>query len=141
MKRTKSILFTIAVLNGLFLFLKADALASSCNGPMLKLISVQGSDSSSFQNPDSVMIDTCQNSPTYGEKYAKRWWKIYFAYYVINVPSAPPDTILEMPWTQVDYAFSSLRAALEELEDKYGTVTLRKVNPSCVDSTNPASKF
>jgi hypothetical protein len=119
---------------------RAGAQVDSC----LQLVCIpgqpMGGDSGFCINPDSVMIDTCKSSTTYGEDYAFRWWEIDFAYYVINVPAAPPDTTLEMSWTEIDTSYHALRASFADLETKYGSLILKKVNPSYVDSTDAASK-
>jgi hypothetical protein len=90
-------------------------------------------------NPDSVLVDTCTGSSTYGSFYARKWFRIAFRAYVIPLPTFPADTIVEVPWTAVDTSFSDLRAGLQTIEAKYGLFVLRKVNPEINDTANGAS--
>jgi hypothetical protein len=91
-------------------------------------------------NTDSVMVDTCQSSSTYGGLYGKRWFEVHFQYYVINIPQAPYDTTLEVSWAAIDTNYTLLRASFASLEGKYGTLTLKKYAPHIVDSTDVSSK-
>jgi hypothetical protein len=100
-----------------------------------------GIDSEKCINRDSVMVDTCMGSATFGEDYAKRWFRVDFSYYVIKLPAAPYDTLLEMSWTAIDTNFRYLRSAFANLELKYGAVTFKKYAPNFVDSTDLASKI
>jgi hypothetical protein len=99
----------------------------------------EGDSTEVCQNRDSVMIDTCFGSDTYNSLYSKKWFKIRFHNYVINLFQAPYDTLLEVSWTNIDTMFTSLRSSFSILEDKYGTFFLRKYAPNLTDSTDPAS--
>src|SRR5579871_3068831 len=75
-----------------------------------------------YSNPDSVLIDSCESSPTYLELYGTKLWDVDFAYYVIQRNPAPHDTTIEMSWTSIDTSYGALRVALAALEGKYGTL-------------------
>ncbi len=92
-------------------------------------------------NYDSVRVDTCVLSSTYRQLFAKQWFYLRFDHYVINVPAAPADTVLEMSWTAIDTSYSALRAEFSALEAKYGTITLKKYAPSWADSTDAISNI
>jgi hypothetical protein len=51
-------------------------------------------------NPDSVMVDTCSTSPTFGDVMIKRGIRMALP---IKLPWASPDTILEISWTAIDF--------------------------------------
>ena len=61
-------------------------------------------------NRDSAMVDTCHTSPTYGQIYAKKWFTIDFDDYLINLPYAPADSIMEVSWVSIDSIYSDTRA-------------------------------
>lgn len=90
-------------------------------------------------NPDSVLVDTCSGSSTYGSFYARKWFRIAFGAYVIPLPTFSADTIIEVSWTAVDTSFSDLRAGLQLIEAKYGSFVLRKLYPESNDTANGAS--
>ena len=93
------------------------------------------------ENPYYVKVDMCPGSETFNHLYSQRWFSLDFAYYVIDVPSAPHDTILEMSWTAIDTSYSALRTAFSNLESKFGTLVLRKDIPDRVDSSAQASRL
>jgi hypothetical protein len=90
-------------------------------------------------NVDSVRIDTCHGSPTYNEAFGKRWFKIEFTNYAINVPYGPHDTVIEVSWTGIDTAYPTLRTSFSALETKHGTLWLKKGAPDFTDSTDLTS--
>lgn len=92
-------------------------------------------------NEDSTMVDTCFGSSTYGALYAKRSFSIHFRYYVIDLPQAPYDTLLEIDWRAIDTSQTTLRASFMDLENKYGTFTLIKHAPHITDSTDLSSLY
>ncbi len=93
-----------------------------------------------YENQDSVMVDSCSDSPTYLEYYATKGWSMDFKYSVIKRQPAPYDTSIELPWTAIDTAYIALRAAFAALETRYGTFNLGEVRPDSYDSTTPGNR-
>jgi hypothetical protein len=90
-----------------------------------------------FHNEDSVMVDSCQNPPV---QLVQKWFLVVFDYYVIDLPEAPEDTILEVTWESISTSFTQLRSDFEEMENKFGGFILRKRRPQITDSTQIGSK-
>ncbi|TAL66937.1 MAG: T9SS type A sorting domain-containing protein [Bacteroidetes bacterium] len=88
-----------------------------------------------INNPDSVMVDTCD-----GYFYTKKWFFVLLPVNSLNIPQAPPDSILEVGWDDIDTNFQSLRDGFEELENKFGMFTLRKQVPEMSDSNAIGSR-
>src|ERR1017187_9148429 len=62
-------------------------------------------------NPDSVMLDTCP--PPYNpEVWIHRGIHLFVPLWM---PWAPPDTILEVPWTDVDTLYIDFHAAFQRI--------------------------
>lgn len=91
-------------------------------------------------NPDSVLVDSCEGSPTFGEYYANRWFFLMFSNYVIDRPTASPDSVIEWAWSDIESNYAALRIALSALETKYGRFYLREFYPEVKDSTKYGSK-
>jgi hypothetical protein len=89
-------------------------------------------------NTDSALVDTCSGSSTYRGIYVKQWFNFAFRYgSMLQLPSAPADTILEVSWTAIDTNYAATRSAFQALETKYGTFVLRKLNPDLTDTNKP----
>jgi hypothetical protein len=129
----------ITICLGLLQVGKLYAQTDSC----LQLVCIDGQFDSvklrTCNNPDSVKIDICSSSPTYNLMYGKRWFYVWFTHYVINLPQAPADTLLEVSWSAIDTVYPALRSAFADLETKYGTLYLKKYAPNWVDSTHNVS--
>jgi hypothetical protein len=114
------------VIAAIYYLLTAQAIANPVADSCLRLVCVDAQFDTLLMhrcsNPDSVRIDTCSSSPTFNQLYGKRWFYIKFTHYVIDLPQAPADTILEVSWTAIDTAYPSLRTAFAALESKYGTL-------------------
>jgi hypothetical protein len=76
-----------------------------------------------FFNPDSVMIDSCQNPPV---KLARKWFFIEFEYYVIDLTEAPEDTLYDVTWESISSSYTILRTEFQNIENLYETFKLRK---------------
>jgi hypothetical protein len=82
-------------------------------------------------NPDSVMVDTCIGSLTYGKQFAKKFYNINFPqnYY-------PFDTILTKndikTVADISNKHDSLKHRFEQLENEFGTIFFKgfENNPS-----------
>jgi hypothetical protein len=91
-------------------------------------------------NPDSILIDTCRASTTYGQYYGRGRYNLEFKYAVLELPQAPYDSVVEVPWTMIDTSFPMLREAFQQLENLFGGLWLRKVSPQVADTNHAASK-
>jgi len=95
-------------------------------------------DSIGYNNPDSVMVDSCQNPPAI---FVRKWFGIIFENYIIDLPAAPEDSLLDVTWESISSSFTLIRNDFEAIENKFGNYTLRKVNPQIIDSTHLGSKY
>lgn len=109
---------------------QSQCLVEFCNNP--KDTQPQG-----CYNPDSVLVDTCNGSPTRGALFGTHWFWFYFAYHVVNVPSSSFDTVIEVSWTAIDTNYATLRAAFSALQKKYGQLWLRVEYPGLTDTLDP----
>jgi hypothetical protein len=91
-----------------------------------------------FHNEDSVMVDSCQNPPV---QLVQKWFLVVFDYYVIDLPEAPEDTILEVTWESISSTYTTLRNEFEEMENIFGDYILRKETPQITDTTHIGSKL
>lgn len=82
------------------------------------------------QNPDSVAVDTCWDSPTYDQLYARQWFDVTFDTQAVDLPWYPNGTVIDTTWEVVGTDFSSIREGLEDLEERFGTFILRKRWPA-----------
>ncbi len=73
-------------------------------------------------NPDSIMVDTCINSPTYGFYYLKKGIQIRFNNYPF-VESPIPLNIKKY-WYDIDTNLDILREKLEYISNKYGNFSI-----------------
>jgi len=81
-----------------------------------------------FQNPDSVKIDTCIDSPTYNHIFAKEFFTVQFEYNVLpRVDSTYGDSIVEYRWYDIDTNYNETRNGFSELEKKFGTFYFREI--------------
>jgi hypothetical protein len=94
-------------------------------------------------NPDSVMVDSCNNSPTYTKWFAKKYFFIQFKpqYY-------PFDIVLKTDSTKRVSDISSskpdLKKQLEQLESELGTIYFHGHiydEPDSVVMDNPVLRF
>lgn len=91
-------------------------------------------------NPDSVLVDSCTSSNTFGEYYAIKGYYLRFSNYVIARPMASADSVIEWVWSDIDSNYAALRLALSALETKYGRFYLREFYPEVTDSSKYGSK-
>ncbi len=86
---------------------------------------VWGNDGETASNPDSVMVDICTDSPTYGQWYVKKNIKIGFKIYPFN---EIPIQINEFKgWQDIDTNYLALREIFQNVELKYGDFTFHRV--------------
>jgi hypothetical protein len=80
-------------------------------------------------------VDRCEGSPTYGQKFAKGWFQVEFAYYLLPTPVGNPDTVIDRSWTDIDASYEETRGSFEQIEEKYGQFILRKLQPDVTDTS------
>ncbi len=90
---------------------------------------------STFVNPDSIKIDSCQWSSSYTQRFAYKFFLIVFQYNVKHRAIFPPDTIIEYRPSDLDSQYQSTIAGFQSLESKYGSIYLRELNPELPDTT------
>ncbi len=83
---------------------------------------VLGNDGYSSENLDSIMVDTCTNSPTYNKWYAKKGIVIrFYDYPFIEEPI--PINIIKY-WYDIDTNLALLKERLQNISNKYGIFTI-----------------
>lgn len=127
----RKVLYIFAVLS-FFATVTCYGQGDSC----LKLLGPTFAEDTTWENPDSVMVDSCISSPTYGQKYAKGWFNLRFTYYILPTPVGPEDTIIDRAWQDIDTQYVSVRNAFDTLEQKYGSFFFRKFQPHWNDTAN-----
>ena len=93
-------------------------------------------DEPTFQNPDSVKVDSCIDSETYGQYYAKQFFWVKFTYNVLpRTEIYTPDTIIEYKWYNIDTSYQETRQGFQLLEQTFGNFWLREELPNKPDTT------
>lgn len=126
----RKVLYIFAVLS-FFATVTCYGQGDSC----LKLLGPTFADDTTWENPDSVMVDSCISSPTYGQKYAKGWFHLRFTYYILPMPIGPEDTVMDRTWRDIDTEYESVRSAFDTLEQRYGSFSFRKFQPHIIDTS------
>jgi hypothetical protein len=91
---------------------------------------------STFTNPYLVKVDSCSDSPTYGDYYGKEFFLLYFHYNIIPRDYiASEDTIIEYTWQDILPIYNDDRDAFYEIEQKFGSFYFREHAPQEVDTT------
>ncbi len=80
-------------------------------------------------NPDSVRVDTCSSSATYGELYITHWIGVTFDSDILRIPADSVDSVVETTWEAIDTDYPSVRSGFSAIEAKYGSFVLRKAYP------------
>jgi hypothetical protein len=107
----------------------------------LKLLGPTFIQEPTWENPDSIMVDSCVSSPTYGQKYARGWFHLRFTYHILPTPVGPKDTIIDRTWKDIDTQYISVRNAFDTLEQRYGSFFFRKFQPHWNDTANGGDNF
>ncbi len=122
------------------LMVASTSASAQLSNPCLKLLN--DPDDSTWQNPDSIYVDSCPASSTYLHLFAKETFSVQFFYgSVLPVPGASPDTIIEVEWTQIDTAYSATRAGFDSLQQRFGHFILKNTQPNIVDTNHIGSKI
>jgi len=91
---------------------------------------------STFSNPYFVKVDSCTDSPTYGEYYGKDIFRLKFEYNIIPRDYlAPEDTIIEYTWQDILPQYSNAINDFQNIELNFGTFYFRESFPNEPDTT------
>lgn len=98
---------------------------------------------SGTSNPDSVMVDSCNNSPTYTKWFAKRYFYIQFNryYYPFNFILKPYSKVRI---SEISQSKPELKQQLEQLESELGIIYFHGHEYEETDSVelfNPVLRF
>ncbi len=89
-----------------------------------------------FTNHDSVMVDSCDGSPTYGRYYGKKYFYVKFNYNIIpRELIAPADTIIEYIIDSIDIKYTDAINDFTHLQSIYGNFKFREIYPNLPDTT------
>ncbi len=113
-----TLLITLAFLS----FEKSYAIDPEC------LQMVMDNDGYTSENIDSVMVDICTDSPTYGQWYAKKGISIQFFDYPFIEEPIPLN--INKYWHDIDTSLPLLRDKLQYISNKYGTFTITRETES-----------
>ncbi len=91
---------------------------------------------STFTNPESVMIDSCDGSPTYGVYFGKKYFTVMFNYNIIpRTYLAPPEAIIEYTIDSIDSKYSIAINEFTQLKLNYGNFKFREQVPNMPDTS------
>ncbi len=79
-------------------------------------------------NPDSIMVDICTDSPTYGQWYVKKGILILFTTYPFE--EEPIQVNIKKFWYDIDTNLPLLRNRLLGIFNKYGSFSITRQNAS-----------
>ncbi len=77
-----------------------------------------------WYNPDSIMVDSCYESPTFGKWFAKRGYAFKMDVYVFGNEALSFDTIVS--WQDISSTFTSIKNGFQELEQIFGTFIIQR---------------
>ncbi len=95
----------------------------------------------SWHNPDSVLVDTCSTSPTYGKLFLNGPFRVKFAYgSILPLDSVSVDSDLTVSWEVIDTSYDSIRSIFGNVEDQFGSFMLHKDFPDRSDTNVELSR-
>ncbi len=83
---------------------------------------LMGNDGATVSNPDSVMVDTCINSPSFGQWYVKKGIYIMFSNYPFA--ESPIQVNIKKYWYNIDTNLPLLREKMQYINNKYGDFSI-----------------
>jgi hypothetical protein len=91
---------------------------------------------SEITNPDSVAIDTCIYSTSFGHGYAKRWFIISFSqnFYIFNQVPIPKEIFVTVE--DINNTYSAVKQSFLNLRNKYGNFYFKRIEYEESDSEN-----
>ncbi len=92
---------------------------------------VMDNDGATVSNPDSVMVDICTDSPSYGQWYAKK--KISVSFNVYPFQEIPISIGEYKAWQDIDTNYPVLRQIFQNVESKYGNFILLREDSNEVE--------
>ena len=73
-------------------------------------------------NPDSIRVDTCEDSPTFMMEYVKRNFRVRFDTELLNFDnSVSSNDTLFITWQNIKQQYSRVRNILRTVEEKFST--------------------
>ncbi len=91
---------------------------------------------STFVNPYLVKVDSCSDSPTFGEFYGKEFFRLKVEYNIIPRDFlAPEDTIIEYTWQDILPQYTDARNEFQQFEQMFGTFYFRDPYPNEPDTS------
>lgn len=90
--------------------------------------------SSKWDNPDSLLWDTCSDS----KDLYTRIVHVFFQVKAISLPWAPDSALVETTWEAIDTSFPLIRQTFQQIANARGQYQLRKEYPD--DTSSPLSQ-
>ena len=129
----------------LMLFLSVQSPVPSQEFPCLRLVwehdttPYTGNGEGKALNPDSVMVDTCEASPTYDQRFANRYYIVQFPYeeYPFNFEPFHPNSTAT--YRDIDSAYPGYIDGFQSIENKFGNFVFlrRNTEPDSNIQKNP----
>jgi len=79
-----------------------------------------------YYNPDSVMVDTCSESLTFGKWYAKKTYVFGMKVYVFGTEALHMDSTVN--WQDIDSTYIQIKNSFQNLEQQFGSYIIRRSN-------------
>jgi hypothetical protein len=93
----------------------------------------QGTVEYPISNPDSVLIDSCWDSPTFREMYTKKYFIVFNRWVYIFTPK-PFQRDSLYTWRDIDSNHEEMKNVFQELEIKYGPYYFKRYYSDDSDS-------
>ena len=91
---------------------------------------------STFRNRDSVKVDSCLDSPTYGVDFGKKNFYLKFNYNIIpRTYLAPADSIIDYTIDSINNKYTVAIYEFNQLRQLYGNFKFREIHPNLPDTT------
>ena len=89
-----------------------------------------------FENPYNVRIDSCTQSGSYGEFFARGYFSVKFNYNIIPRDGLfPEDTLIEYSISDINTKYFDAINEFQKLESQFGTFKFIEERPNRPDTT------
>ncbi|MGA2296576.1 MAG: T9SS type A sorting domain-containing protein [FCB group bacterium] len=125
--KTKIILSLFVIIITIILLNTQRAAAQVYSPPdsCLKMIVPNQGGNGYYENPDSVKVDSCLDSPTFGKIYTKKYFSFYTPNkYIFTIIPLPNDTIVG--WEAIDNKYIKTKQEFEEMGKIYGKFYIKR---------------
>jgi hypothetical protein len=137
----KKILFVVALIIA-YLFMPAGAEMHAQYTPPDSCLKLLYSNNIDIFNRDSLKVDSCEGSITFGQLYAKRYFGLTFEYNIIpRNYKMDHDSLVEYTWHNINLNYPEAIVGFHGLEDKFGQFYFREQTTQTADTNQYYKRY